>query len=206
MPVEESQAAMEARRYCWVTHGGGAITIASLPTCQQGSWTVERLAHQMPDTLNYRVGAQPGGLLYVPEMWNNKEGPQAREPSKCLNRLSYRERLAKEAFWSPATRGWKKDSDRAITPMVEAVRVPAHSAPPRCLQAKQLHHFSAQLSLGQNCNRQKKSCVYMHRVTWVISNSLQPCRLWLASLLCQRRGSPCKNTGAYWPIMVAIPF
>ena len=34
----------------------------------------------MPDVLNYRVG------------------PQAREPSKCLNGLSYRERVAKEAF------------------------------------------------------------------------------------------------------------
>ena len=30
-------------------------------------------------------------------------------PSKCLNGRSCRERLAKEAFWSPATRGWKKD-------------------------------------------------------------------------------------------------
>ena len=30
-------------------------------------------------------------------------------------------------------------------------------------------------------------------------------RLWPASLLCQG-GSPGKNTGAYWPILVAIPF
>ena len=96
-----------------------------------------------------------GGPLYVPDMWNNKEEPQAREPSKCLNRLSYRERLAKEAFWSPAKRGWKKDSDRAITPTVEAVRVSAHLSLPRYLQAKQLHNFCAQLSLGQSCHRQK---------------------------------------------------
>ena len=29
---------------------------------------------------------------------NTREGPQAREPSKCLNGGSYRKRLAKEAF------------------------------------------------------------------------------------------------------------
>ena len=40
----------------------------------------------MPDTLNYRVGPQPGGPLYVPDAPNNREGPQARDPSKCLNR------------------------------------------------------------------------------------------------------------------------
>ena len=46
----------------------------------------------------YRVGPQPGGLLYVPDALNNTEGPQAREPSKCLNGWTYGERLAKEAF------------------------------------------------------------------------------------------------------------
>ena len=49
----------------------------------------------------------------------------------------------------------RKDSDRAITPVVEAVRVPAHLAPPGSLQAKQLHHLHAQLSLGQSGHRQK---------------------------------------------------
>jgi len=31
-------------------------------------------------------------------MWNNREGLQSREPSKCLNGQSYGEGLAKEAF------------------------------------------------------------------------------------------------------------
>ena len=69
----------------------------------------------MPDALNYsigphpgcpfkcltqvyRVGPQPGVPLYVPDVPSNREGPQAREPCKCLNGRSYGERLAKEAF------------------------------------------------------------------------------------------------------------
>ena len=56
----------------------------------------------------------------------------------------------------PATRGSKTDSYRAITPAVEAVRGPAHLAPPGSLQAKQLCHLHAQFFLGQSCHRQKK--------------------------------------------------
>ena len=97
MPVEESQAAMEARRYCWVTRGGVAITIAPLPTGQCHSWTLERLAPQAPEALNYRVGPHLGcpfkclmskttvedptrGPLSVPDARINRERPQAREP------------------------------------------------------------------------------------------------------------------------------
>ena len=78
---------------------GGAITIASFsPHANIGSWTIERLAHQMPDALNYRLGPPPGEPLYVPDALNNREGPQAKEPSQCLNGQSYGERLAKEGF------------------------------------------------------------------------------------------------------------
>ena len=51
----------------------------------------------MPDMLIYRVGLQPRGPLYVTDMMYNRDGPQAKEPSKCLNGWRYRERLAKEA-------------------------------------------------------------------------------------------------------------
>jgi len=95
-------------------------------------------------------------------MLNNREGPQAREPSKCLNGRSYRERMAKEAFWLPATRGSKKDSGKAITPAEEAVRVPTHLAPSESLQAKQLHHLHPQFSLEQSCHRQKKILASRH--------------------------------------------
>ena len=99
----------------------------------------------------------------------------------------------------------KKISDRAITLATEAVCVLEHLALPGSLQAKQLHHLQAQLSLGQSCHRQKKSCVHVRRVALVVSDSLQPCGLWPARL-CQGGGSPGKNIGAYWPILVAIPF
>ena len=59
---------------------------------------------------------------------------------------------------------------------------------------------------GRVATGKKKSCIYAHRVTSVMSNSLQPCRLWPARILCQRGSSPGKNTRAYWPILVAIPF
>ena len=77
----------------------------------------------------------------MPGTQKNREGPQAREPSKCLNGRRYGERLAKEAFLPPATRGSTKDSDRAIIPGAEAVHVPAHFAPPGFPQAKQLRHL-----------------------------------------------------------------
>ena len=104
----------------------------------------------------------------------------------------------------PAIGGLKKDSDRAITLALEAVHVPAHLAPPGSLQAKQLYHLHAQLSLGQSYHKQKKSCLFAHRIASVVSDSLQPCRLWPARLLCQGRGfsrqeywSELANTGCH---------
>ena len=186
--------------------GGEAVTLASLsPHASTGSWTIERLACQTPEALNYRVGPHPEGPFKCLMCWTT-EGPQAREPSMCMQGQSYGERLAKEAFWSPATRGSNKDSDGAITPAVEAVHVPSHLMPPGSLQAKQLCHLHAQVPLGQSCHRQKKSWAYECRVPLVVSNSLQPCRLWLTRLLVREGGSPGKNTGVYWPILVALPF
>ena len=125
MPVEKSQAAMEARQYCWVMRRAWSHHHNSLPPHTSiGSWTIERLAHQMPEALIYRVRPQPRGPLNVSDVPNNREGLQVREPSKCLNGWSYGQRLAKEAFWSPATKGLKKDSERAVIPAMEPVCVP----------------------------------------------------------------------------------
>ena len=69
----------------------------------------------------------------------------------------------------------KKRLTRAITPVVEAVCVPAHLVMPGSLQAQQLLHLHAQFSLQKSCHRQKQSHVYVGRVALVVSNSLQPC-------------------------------
>ena len=99
-----------------------------------------------------------------------------------------------------------QDSDRAITPAAEAVHVPTHLVLPGSPQAKQLCHLHAQLSLGQSCHRQKKS-VSMH------TGSLRSCPTLCNLVDCGLPGfsvregdSSGKNTGAYWPILVAIPF
>ena len=130
-----------------------------------------------------------------------KKDPRQWEPSKYQNGQSYRERLAKETFWSPATKGLKKDSDRALTPAVEAVCVPEHLALPGSLQAKQLCHLHAQFSLGWSCHRQK-SCVYAHRVASVMSSFLWSCRLACQSSLSgeftrQEYGSALTNTSCH---------
>ena len=97
-------------------------------------------------------------------------------------------------------------TDRAITPAAEAVRVPAHLGPQGSRQAKQLRHLHIQLSLGQSCHRQKKSCIYVPRVDTVISDSLNPVDCGLPGFSVREGGSPGKNTGVYCPILGVIPF
>ena len=75
----------------------------------------------MPDAPSYRIGPQPGAPLYVPEPLSNMEGPQKREPSKCLNGQSYRERLGIEVSELPPTRAWKKTLIGQLPPVAEAV-------------------------------------------------------------------------------------
>ena len=95
-----------------------------------------------------------------------------------------------------------KKTDRARTPAVGAVCVPAHLAPPGSPQAKQLCYLH---TLGQSCHRQKKKKnphIYAHRVASVVSDYLWPCELWPASLLCQGRGGLqtriLERIGQYW--------
>ena len=133
----------------------------------------------------------------MPDVPNNREGPQARESCKCLNRQSYGEGLAKELFWSPAIRGSKKDSVGPITAAAEAVRVPAHLAPLGSPWPKQLRHLHVQPSLGHSCHKQKESCIYACEIALAMSNSLWPCGLWPARLLCQRGFSRQE----YWSVL-----
>ena len=71
----------------------------------------------------------------------------------------------------PATRGLKKDYERAITPGAEAVHVPAHLAPakvPACKAASALSHSTLS---GAELPQAKKSCIYACRVALVVSDS-----------------------------------
>ena len=102
----------------------------------------------------------------------------------------------------------KKDSDRAVTPATEAVCVPEHLAPPGSLQAKQLHHLHAQLSLGQSCHRQKKkkkkSLVFMHAgslwscptfgTLWTLASQASLSERWFSR---QEYWSVLANTGCH---------
>ena len=82
MPVEQRQAAREARRYCWVTHRGWSHHHSlSLPTGQHPCWTVERLAHQKPDPLNYRAAPHPGCSLKWLIPRTTEEDPTKSAPS-----------------------------------------------------------------------------------------------------------------------------
>ena len=151
--------------------------------------------------LQSRTPAGGGGALYEPDVPKNRGGQQAREPFKCPNGQSYGERLTKGAFWSPATGSSKKDSDRAITPEAQTVCVPARLAPPGSLEARQLC-----LLLGQSCHRQKKSCICGWRVTSVVSTLCDLLDCGLPGFSVREGSSPGKNSRAYWPRLVAIPF
>ena len=67
-----------------------------------------------------------------------------------------------------------------------AVHVPAHLVLPGFLQAKQLRTLNS--LWGRAATGKKRSCVYACRVASVVSNSLRPCRLRPARLLCQGGG------------------
>ena len=147
----------------------------------------------MTDALNYRLGSQAGVLRQQTE-----KSPWQGSP------LSTWKGAAKVVFWLPTMAG--KGSDRTVTPVAEEVLIPTHSAPPGSLQPKQLHYLHAQHSLGKSCHRQKKKpCLYVQGATLIMSNSLQPCGMWLARFLCQW-DSAGKNIGMYWPMLVVIPF
>ena len=144
--------AMEARRYCWVTHRGSSHHRSLSPHASIGSWIIDgSIKHLMHWTteqdptqgaplrawcshLQSRTPAR--GVLLCAWHAEQQRRTQAIEPSKCLNGQSYREWLDKEAVLSPATRGLKKDSDSTINPVGEAVCVLAHLVLPGSWQAR----------------------------------------------------------------------
>ena len=105
--------------------------------------------------------------------------------------------------------GAQEKTGRAITPVAEAVHVPAHLAPPQSLQPKQLCHFYAQSSLGQRCHRQKKSLVSMHAGSLQSYTTLPPCEPWPASFSVrgfsrQEYWSVLGNTGCHTLLLLLL--
>ena len=97
----------------------------------------------------------------------------------------------------PATRGSKKDSDRDITPVAEAVHVPASQAatPPShsTLTGAELPQAKEGLRLG---TQGPFGRVQLFATLWPVA-----CQASLSG----RGRSPGKNTGACWPILVPCP-
>ena len=195
MPVEGGRAAREARWYSRVTRSGWCHHHSLSLHARIGSWTIERLAHQTPEAPKYRADSSQAGPSMCLMPWTTEKDPRQ------WSHLSVWMGGATEKDWPKRPsdpklqEAWKTDSYRAITPVVEAVHAPAHLALPGSLKAKQLRHLHAQFLLGQNCHRQKTSCIYVHRVTLVVSDSLPPCRPWPARLLGQGGGLSRKE---YW--------
>ena len=60
--------------------------------------------------------------------------------------------------------------------------------------------FTLNCHWGRAATGKEKSHVYAHRVTLVVSNSLQPHRLWSARLLCQGAGFSRQE---YWSVLAS---
>ena len=112
-PVEESPAAVEARRYAQSCIGGGAITIASLPGhTSTGSWAIEWLAHQTPEALNYRGGPHPGSPSMCPRHQTTERDPRPGSPLRAWTGGATEKHWPKRPS-DPQLQEAKKDSDRA---------------------------------------------------------------------------------------------
>ena len=181
MPMEESQAAMGTRWYCWVMCRGWSHHHSHSPHMpastaeQQSGWPIKCLTHWTHPGCSFEwLMPRTTERLY-------------RKPSKSLNGQSHRERLAKESFWSPAQEAQKKFwqghnscSRGSLCPFIlVAARVPTSQA-----AALPSHSTPTVVELPQA----KMSCIYAHRVTSVESDSLIHCRLWPVRLLCQVGG------------------
>ena len=106
----------------------------------------------------------------MPDALNSREGPQAREPVKCLSGRSYGERLAKEAFdWQLQEAGIKTLSDHNScgrgSLSLHTWRCQGPRKPSSCAT------FTLNSHWGRAATGKKKSCVYGHRVTLVVSDS-----------------------------------
>ena len=172
----------------------------------------------MPDALNYRVGPHPGCLFKCLMADLKNRTPARGVPSVYLT--NNREGSPLRAWTGEATEtDWpKRSSDRQLQEAQKKTLTGPLLWQQR--QSMSLHTWYRQgshkpsscgtfmLNLHRGrATRGKKSLVCMHTGSLQLClDSLQPCWLWPARLLCQGGGSPSKNTGAYLPVLVAITF
>ena len=198
--------------------GDWAFTIASLsPHASVGSWTMERLAHQTPDTLNSRVGPIRGVSLSAwcanlqsrtpargasPCAWcaEQQRRTQAREPSKCLKGRGYAERLA---ILVTSYERLKRDTDRAMTPAAGAVGVPHAWCPNGPHKPRGRATFTLSSHWDADVTGKKLLCLYVQGCVGRVQ-LCDPVDCHMPGF-CQG-ASPGENTGAYWPILFAISF
>ena len=130
----------------------------------------------------HRVGPRAGGPSMCLRGQTTEKDPRQESPlSACVG-------AAMEKDWPKRPPDGQLQEARKKTVIesttaAEAVRVPAYLAPPRSVQAKQLHHLHASLSLGQNCHRQKllhlctRSCfrhVQLFENPWTVACQASP--------------------------------
>ena len=125
----------------------------------------------------------------MPDALNNREGPQARDPSKGLNRQSYEkdwlkrppdcqlQEVRKKTLTGPQLLWWKQSMS------LHTWHRQSPCTPSSCTTFMLNSHWGRAATGKKNLLHE----VFVHRVASVVSNSLQPCRLWPARLLCQGR-------------------
>ena len=138
----------------------------------------------------------------MPDTLNNREGPQAREPSKCLNGRNYGERLTKRLSDHQLQEARKKT---LIGPQLLGQRQSVSRCTWHCQGSRKTS--SCKPLTGTELPQAKRVlhlCTQGHlsRV-WTLCN---PVDCGLPGFCVREVGSPSKNTREYWPILVAIPF
>ena len=99
----------------------------------------------------------------------------------------------------PATRGSRKDSDRAVTPAAEAVRVPAHLAPQGPHKPSICATFTLNSQWGGAATGKKS-------LASVLTGSLWLCLTLCDAVDCALPGFSVKEGGLQPRLLVAIPF
>ena len=162
------------------------------------------MPRRVPGAPIYRAGPQPGGPSMCLTHQTTEKGARQGSPLRACTGG------AMERDWPkrPSDRqlqGQKK-TERAVSPVAEAGHVPTHVVPPGLPEAKPLSHLHAQLSLGRAATGKNSLASMCAGPLRLRLDSWDPVDCGLPGFSVREGGSPGKKSGAYWPILVAIPF